>query len=137
VAGVRVAIEGPQVWYDSSSKRIQVEIAHQLQKVSLLLHHDGAVPVLEEMAGAPVASVEGPSIPREEAPHGAGKGTGAGAHQQVHMVGEQRPGVDGQIPALGEAPEATEEVVPIPVIPEHWPPFDPPHHHMVQHSWRI
>lgn len=48
---------------------------------------------IQDPAGA---AVEGAGVPREQAPHAAGEGTGAGADQQVRVGREEGPGVDGE-----------------------------------------
>ena len=63
MAGPGGASKGREVGEDLGAERIEVEIADEFQKVRLFFHHDGPVPVLEEVAHPAVAAVEGP-------PHG-------------------------------------------------------------------
>jgi hypothetical protein len=69
VARPGVAVQGPQIGDDLGAERVEVEIPDQFQEVGLRLHHDGLVPVLEEVADAFVAPIEGPRVPGEQRPH--------------------------------------------------------------------
>jgi hypothetical protein len=71
----RVAVQGSKVGDDSSAERIEVKVADEFEKVWVLLHHDGLVPVLKEVTGPTMAAVEGPGISREERAHASGQGT--------------------------------------------------------------
>ena len=95
VAGPGVAVEGPEVRDDPRAERVQVDVADQLQPVRLPLHHDGLVAVLEEVADPLMPPVEGAGVPGQEAPHAPGQGPRPGADEEVGVVREERPGVDG------------------------------------------
>ena len=84
-----------------------------------------------------VAPVEGARVPREEGSHGPGQGPPAGAHQEVQMVGQQGPGVDGPGAARREGCQPRDEFPPVPVVPEDDPTLDPAHHHVVEDVGRI
>jgi hypothetical protein len=64
-----------------------MNVAGELQKVSLLLHHDRLVPILEEVTFPPVPAVECPGVASEERPHHAGERDPASPEQQMRMVG--------------------------------------------------
>ena len=104
---------GAEVRDDLRAQRIEVEVADELQEVRLLLHHDGLVPVLEEVAHPLVAAVEGPGIAREQTPHAAGQRARARPHEEVGMVREEGPGVDGPRPGLRQGREARDKIRPI------------------------
>ena len=55
-----------------------MQVAHEFQKVRLLLHHDGRVAVLEEVADPLVAAIEGAGVPRQERAHAPGEGPAPG-----------------------------------------------------------
>ena len=57
---------------------IQVEVPHEFEQVRLLLHHDGLVAVLEEVAAPLVAAIEGAGVPRQERAHAPGEGPAPG-----------------------------------------------------------
>ena len=44
--------EPPEIGHQAGTQGVEVEVAHEFQEVGLLLHHDGLVAVLEEVAGA-------------------------------------------------------------------------------------
>jgi hypothetical protein len=52
--------------------QVQVEVADEFEKGGRLLHHEGLVPVLEEMADAVMPPVERAGIAREEGPYAPG-----------------------------------------------------------------
>ena len=132
MAGPGVPIEGAAIRDDLRAKRVDVQVADEFEEGHLLLHHDGLVPILEEMPAARMPPVEGPRIPSQEGAHTTGQRPHPGADQQIGMIREERPGADGEDPGgLCEGSPAREEVGPIPVIPEDHGPLDPPHHHLV------
>ena len=87
-----------------------------------------------------MATVEGAGIPGEELSHGGGEGravraTALGrrrADQEVQVVGEQRPGEDGEPGPADDLRQAGDEVGVIPVISKEQAALDAPHHHVVQ-----
>jgi len=54
------AIQGAEVGNHLRPEGVEMEVADEFQEIRLLFHHDGLVPVLEEVADAFVAPVEGP-----------------------------------------------------------------------------
>jgi len=137
VPGPGIPIQFAEVRDDLRAQRIEVEIPDEFQEVRVLLHYDGLVPVLEEVAHPLVAAVEGPGIAREQTPHAPGQGARARPHEEVGVVREHGPGVDGPGPALRQGREARDKIRPIPVIPEDDPALQPPHHHVVEGVRRI
>ena len=133
----RIPRKGAEVGHHVRPDGIQVEVADELQEIRLLLHHDGFVPILEEMAHTLVAAVERPRIPREERPHAAGQGALSRPEQQMGVVREQGPRVHGERPVLRQRGEAADEVGAVRIVPEEGGPLDSPHHHVVEGLRRI
>jgi hypothetical protein len=131
VAGPGVAIEDAEVCHPLRPERVQVEVAHEFQEGGVCLHDDRRVPVLEKVARAAVAAVEAPGVAGEERAHAAREGP-VPCPEEVGMIWEECPGVDGQGAGLHQEGESREEVDAIEVIPEDDRPLDAPHHHMVQ-----
>ena len=127
-----IAPQVPQPLDQAAPERIQMEVAHQFHQVPFLFDHDGLVPILEEVAGPAVAPVEGPGVAGEEAPHAPGEGAGPGADQEVGVIREQGPGVDGKDAVVGEGREARDEVRLILAIPKDGAPLQAPHRHVVE-----
>jgi hypothetical protein len=73
-----------------------MDASYQFQQIRFFVHEDGLVPVVEEVSGTPVASIERPGITRQEASHGRRHGPRSGPDQEVQVGGEQRPGDDGE-----------------------------------------
>ena len=69
MAGPRVFVEFFEVLHQFCSQWIQVDIADQLQEVRVFFTDDRFVAVLEEMAAAFMAFVEGDGISGHETAH--------------------------------------------------------------------
>ena len=132
VAGPGVPVQRAEIGDDRRPERVQVEVAHEFEEVRLLLHHDGLVAVLEEMARALVAAVEGAGVAGEEAPHAPGERAAPGADQEVGVVGEERPGVDGEGAVRRQGGQAGDEVRAVRVVAEDGAALEAPHHHVVE-----
>jgi hypothetical protein len=78
MTAVRVAVQAAEIRNHARADWIEMEIPHEFQEVRLLLHQDGLVPVLEEMAAPPMPAVESPRVAREEGTHGAREGLARG-----------------------------------------------------------
>ena len=102
-----------------------MEVARELQEVGLLLHHDGCVPILEQVPSPRVAAIEGPRVARKEGAHAPRERPVPRPDQEVRMVREQGPGVDRPGPGLAEGPHAGNEVGPVGVVAEEGCPVDP------------
>ena len=137
VACPGVALQLPQLANEAPAERVEMDVAHQLQQVGVLLDDDGSVPVLEEAAHPLVPAIEGSGVAGEQGSHAPGQGAGPRPHHKVGVVREQGSGVDGPGPALRQGREARDKIRPLLVIPEDDPVLDPPHHHVVQDARRI
>jgi hypothetical protein len=80
-----------------------VEIADQFEEVGLRLHHDGLVPILEEVADPVMPPVEGPRVAGEQRPHAPGQGAGPRPDEEMGMIREERPGETVRAPASASA----------------------------------
>jgi len=115
----------------------EVEVPDELQEVRVFLHHDGLVPILEEVAPPAMAAVEGPGVAREERAHAAREGPPPGADQEMRMVREEGPGIQRPGPLRRQRGQARDKVRPVGLVPEERGPLDPPHHPVVQGVRRI
>ena len=111
-----------------------MQVAHEFQKVRLLLHHDGLVPILKEMAPPPVSTIEGACIPGEERTHHPRQRASPRSDQEMGVIGKQRPGVHRPEVGLREGGDACRKVVPIVIVAKEGLLSDRPHHHVVQGS---
>jgi len=134
VAGPGVALQGAEVGHHLRPERIQVEIAHELEEVPVLLHHDRLVPVLEEVARPAVPAVEGPGVAGEERAHAPGQRARPGPHQEVGVIREQGPGVHREGARVRERREPAEEGLAVRVVGKDHAPFQAAHHHVVEGS---
>jgi len=138
----RMAAPGIPVQFREASDHagaegVQVEVPDEFEKVGLRLDHHRLVPVLEEMARALMAPVEGTRVSGEEAAHAPAERPGPSPDEEVGVVREEGPGVDGEGPRRRERPEARDEIGPVPVVPEDPAAFQPTEHDVVEHARRI
>ena len=102
-------VEVGQIRDEPCAQRIEVDVAHQLAEVWILLTDDRPVPVLEEMAPPPVAAVVRLGVARQEPAHALGEPRRAAPQEQVGMVGEEGPGVEGGPGRRGDLAQPAEE----------------------------
>jgi len=94
---VLVSFQLVQVAYQSSSQRIEVQIAYEFEKIGVFFTDDGLVAILKQVPVAPMATVEGPRISGQERSHGSSKRPSVGTNQEVKvLVGDECPGIDRQ-----------------------------------------
>jgi len=88
MSGPGVFVEFFEVLNQSSSQRIKVDVADQLQEVRILFTDNGFITVLEEMTTSFVAFVEGNGIAGHEAAHNLAEWRSASPEQKVETVCE-------------------------------------------------
>jgi len=72
-----------------------MNVPKQLPEIGVLLHPDGFIAILKEMPHSAMAAVVRQGIPGEEPPHDPRQAGGAAPEQEMGMVGEERPRIDG------------------------------------------
>ena len=132
VARPGIPIEMTEVGHHLRAERVQVEVADEFQEVGFFLDYDGLVPILKEMPHTMMPAVEGARVPGEETPHAPGQRALPGAHEEMGVIGEERPRVDSPGAGLDQAGHAGDEVRAVRIIPEDAAPLEPPHHHVMQ-----
>jgi hypothetical protein len=143
--GPGVPVQGIEVFDETTPQRIEVNVPNQLEKVGLLLHHNGLVPALDQGADAVVVTVERADIACQQPPHGGGEAMfqpvtrriSRAADQEMKMVWQQRPGKHNQSRPFADRGEALDEVVPVTVIAEQGASLQPPDHHVLEDARRI
>ena len=60
---------------------IQMDVTHQLQQVGVFLTQYGFIPVLKQVTGTPVTSVETNGVAGQQPPHDGGDRSGARLQQ--------------------------------------------------------
>jgi hypothetical protein len=63
------AVQGIQVRHEACAERVEVVIANKLKEIGVLITDKRLVAILEKVAGAVVAQVEGDGIAGEEPAH--------------------------------------------------------------------
>ena len=69
VAGPGVFVQFLEVADQAGSQRVEVDVAHQLQKIRIFFADHGFVSVLKKVAATLVSFVKGNGIPGHEAAH--------------------------------------------------------------------
>lgn len=118
MTSIREGVQGIQIGNQLGAEGIEVDVAHQLQEIGILLAEDGLVSVLEERAESSVAPIVGDGIAREEPSHEGRKRDEAGPKQEVGMVEQQGPGITGGGGFDEETPEAIQEMVSVLIVLE-------------------
>jgi hypothetical protein len=124
VARPGVSVQGFEIVHQMRSDGVQVDVANQLQEVGFLFDHDGLEAVLEEVAGAVVTSVEADRIAGEESAHQGGKRRGSGASEEVEVVRDKAPGIEGGLCFDHQVGEPGEEIEAIGVGAKDLPALD-------------
>jgi hypothetical protein len=93
VAAIGICIQSVKIRDQAGAQGIEVDVAHQLQKVSFLLAKNRFVSVSEQTALSAMSPVETHRIPGEQPAHGGGDGGAAVSKQQVKVIRNQGPGI--------------------------------------------
>ena len=93
---IPVPFQLTQIPHQSCSQRIEVQIAYEFEKVCVFFTDDGLVSVLKQVPAAPMATVEGPRISRQERSHATRKRSSVSTNQEMKMVRDEYPGIDRQ-----------------------------------------
>ncbi|MEZ4600494.1 MAG: hypothetical protein R2940_11965 [Syntrophotaleaceae bacterium] len=116
MAAPGIILEGIQVFNDSGTQRIQVDIPHQFQQVGIAVADNGFVTILEQVADTIVAQVENYGVTGKQTAHEMRKLGDMGLYQQMEMGIQQSPG-ETLRPGFAKQPgKAGEELFAILVI---------------------
>jgi hypothetical protein len=122
---------------EAGPERIQVEIADELPEIIVRLHHDGLIAVLEEVPLPSVPPVVRQGVAGEQAAHEQGEAARPTPEEQVGVVREEGPRVEGGPGGHGDRAEPIEEPRSILLIGHDLPARQPPEHDVVQRAGRI
>jgi hypothetical protein len=132
-----IPTEFRQVQTQSCPKRIEMNVPDQFLKVRVLVADNGFVPVLKQVSVPLVPPVERNRVTRKKPPHERGKAYRATSHQEMNMIGKQRPRVDARSRTFCHVPEPCDERLAIRVIPNDEALFYPTDDDVVQGTWGI
>lgn len=108
-----ITIQLGQVFDQSGSEWIEMNVADQFKQVSILFADDGFVTVLEYMAATVMAVVETDGVAGQQASHQAGEFDSLRDQQQVKVIGDQRPGIAQGVCLGKQKIQAFDEIFPI------------------------
>jgi hypothetical protein len=114
-----------------------MNVAHQLQKIRILLAQNRFVAVLKQVACAAVPSIKTPRISAQKPAHNAGNGGISGPQQKMKMIGHQRPRVTRGLRLHQNFLDPFEKIAPVGVRPKDLPALNPPANYMVQCTWSV
>jgi hypothetical protein len=137
VPAPRVTLKGVQILHDSQANRIKVDIPDKLQKVWFLLHQDGLVTILKEVADAPVTPIESASVSREKRSHSCTEGSVARTDQEVRVIGEKCPGQHAEPGHPADSCQPIEEAFSVLVVAENRLPIESSDHHVMEGARQI
>ena len=102
---------------------VQMDIAHQLQEVSVFLAEDGFVAVLKKMSVASVSAIETTGISCQQPAHHTGNRDISSTEQQMEVVGQQGPCVAWRLGFGQDHAQTPYEVVSVQVFPKNHLPL--------------
>lgn len=92
MAGPGILVELVHVLNHRGAQGIEVDVAHQLKQVGIVLAGQGFVAVLKKVSGALMATVEADGMAGQQPTHENAQIGAFGAQQEMGMVGNQGPG---------------------------------------------
>ena len=92
MAAPLVFVQRLHIRHNVCAQGIEMNISDQFEQVGFLLADNGLVPVLENMPGAAMPSIESNGISGEQTAHELFELDASGAEQQVEMIWNERPG---------------------------------------------
>jgi hypothetical protein len=114
-----------------------MHVADELPAVPLKLDQEGLEPVLEEVADPPMPQIELTSVPRPESCHQPRERHRTRAHDEMDVIGHQRPRKTGE-PLLGDEPsQPIGEVLSVRIILKDDPALNCAQHDMVNSTRTI
>ena len=137
VAGPGVFVQFLEVADQAGSQRVEVDVAHQLQKIRIFFADHGFVSVLKKVAAALVSFVKGNGIPGHEAAHDFAERGGTCAQKEMKMVWNQSPGVALCFGFLENDAQAFEEGLAVLVISKDFSFFYPSGHHVLEEAGSV
>jgi hypothetical protein len=114
-----------------------MNITNQLRQVSILLAHDGFIPILKQMTMPPMTPVEFHGIPCQQFPHARRQRPPLGLTEDMKMVGQKGPRINIHRVLFHQFLQSIDKIEPILIIEKDLPFLDAPPHHMVQNPWSI
>jgi len=105
------------------SQWIEMDVTHEFLEVGILLADDGLVAVLKQVPDPSMPMIEGDGVPSQKPPHEGWEPARTAPEEEVRMVREQRPGVDGGPGRPADIPESSHESGPVDIVADNRPTF--------------
>jgi hypothetical protein len=132
MAGPGIPVQGAEIRNYCRPEGVEVEVPDQFEEIRLILHHDGFVAILEEVARAPMAAIEASGVAGQESSHTPRERAAPATNEEMGVVREQCPGVDVEAAVLCQGGEPRDEVRTVRIVAEDELTIKSSHHHMVE-----
>ena len=109
-----------------------MDITDQFQEVRIFFADNGLVSVLEEMAAAFMALIEGNGVSGHETAHDLAEGCLSSAQKEVKMVRDQGPGIALGFGFFQDNGQAVEKRLAVFIVAEEFSSFDSPGHDVLE-----
>ncbi len=119
---------------DSRPQRIQMNVAHQFQKIDVFLTKNRFIAVLEQMAASVASPVEASGIAAQQSSHDGSHGNITGFQQEVKMIADQRPGITPRLALLDDFPQPLQKIIPVRIVTEDLSALKAAHHDVVHRT---
>ena len=116
VAAKGISTKGIHILDQFGSHGIQMNVAHQLQEIAVLLAEDGFIAILKEMPAAAIAAVVASGVAGQQATHYRSDGNAAGAQQKLKMVGDQSSGKAAGIGFFNNSAQPVDKIVSVTIV---------------------
>ena len=124
MSGEGIGSERLHGFNDTCSKRVKVDVAHQLLKVCIFLTENRFVSVLKQVPVTPMAAIEVYGITGEQPTHYSGNGCRSGPQQEVDVIFHNSPCIASRFRLFEQISKPIDEVVSVGVSLENRPPLD-------------
>ena len=114
-----------------------MNIADQLKQIGIFLAEDRFIPILEEVAMSPVATVVGDGVTGEKSSHYRCDRDRACPKQEVNVIRKQDPGIAGSGGLGKNVSQPIYKSIPILVILEDSSALDPSHNDVMQSTGSV
>lgn len=133
----RISVQLGQISYELRPQRVEMDVAHELPEIRVLIADDGLVAILEHMPIRTVRAIVAHGIAREQPPHERRQPLGAAPHEEMGMIWQQGPRVDGRAGRAGNLSQPLHEVLPILTVRDDPTLLSPADDCMVQHPGSV
>jgi len=127
-----IPVKGTHFAHRTDTKRIQVDVSDQLQKIGVFFAHYRLVPILKKMATPMVPPIEGNGISGEQTPHEIRQFSLPRPQQEVDMVPHDGPCQTFGAGFIEKGGKPEQESGTVGIVEEQVCSFDSPYNDMLE-----